>query len=211
MDIDLSLLSGPPLQQGIAAYSCNSHRGHKLVSRWPSVTPALKTNPPCRSLTALYLQAQCNQLLIAWRSRMKFPVAPFAYPSKLPTPTPDPTAVQAPTDGCVYFTCAFPIHSARPPSNSPPSQFKLHPWGWSALRGKSCHLQKLIHCPMLKHMTTLLGCRYDQSSHAENPCAGFEVIGAKLRGQWPSRHLPGILRIIWLHYDSKSSAEICAS
>lgn len=103
-----------------------SPSSHKLVSRWPSVTPALKTNPPCRSLTALYLQAQCNQLLIAWRSRMKFPVAPFAYPFKLPTPPPDPTAVQAPTDGCVYFTCAFLIHSARPPSTSPPSQFKLH-------------------------------------------------------------------------------------
>jgi hypothetical protein len=72
MDIDPSLLSGPPLQQGIAAYSYNPHRGHKLVSRWPSVTPALKTNPPCRSLTRLYLQAQCNQLLIAWRTRIEF-------------------------------------------------------------------------------------------------------------------------------------------
>lgn len=140
----------------------------------------------------------------------RIPVAPFACPFKLPTPTPDSTAVQALTDGGVYFTCALPIHSICPPSTSPPADSSYTFEGdllWEEKVAPSSSINTLSYA----HMTTLLGCRYDQSSHTENPCARFGVIGAKLRGQWPSRHLPRILRIIWLHYDSKPSAEICAS
>lgn len=106
MDIDLSLLSDAlyhqnvavqALQQAVAAYSSDPHRGYELVFEDGRVSLRPRRQPPLPVPNWSVPASPRRPAPYTLENRDRPPVPPFPFPFGQPPPTPDPTAMAGPS------------------------------------------------------------------------------------------------------------------